>query len=104
MLSADTTELLSSSLEQLSMMKRLIFGVSHSKKISNFNPFCIAAGCILFEMITRTPLFPGDTEGLQVLEQSVILGTPAEEEFIKLSHFIDPSFLVLLRKCSGIPK
>jgi len=55
-------------------------------------------------MITRTPLFPGDTEGLQVLEQSVILGTPAEEEFIKLSHFIDPSFLVLLRKCSGIPK
>jgi glycogen synthase kinase 3 beta len=23
-----------------------------------------AAGCILFELITRTPLFPGETEGL----------------------------------------
>jgi len=23
-----------------------------------------AAGCILFELMTRTPLFPGDSEGL----------------------------------------
>ena len=29
-----------------------------------------ATGCILFELITRTPLFPGDAEGLQVLEQA----------------------------------
>ena len=29
-----------------------------------------AAGCILFELMTRTPLFPGDSEGLQVLEQA----------------------------------
>ncbi len=27
-----------------------------------------AAGCILFEMITRTSLFPGESEGLQLLE------------------------------------
>ena len=27
-----------------------------------------SVGCILFELIARTPLFPGDTEGLQVLE------------------------------------
>jgi glycogen synthase kinase 3 beta len=27
-----------------------------------------AVGCILFELITKTPLFPGDTEGLQILE------------------------------------
>jgi serine/threonine protein kinase len=27
-----------------------------------------AAGCILFELITRTPLFPGESEGLQLLE------------------------------------
>ena len=27
-----------------------------------------STGCILFELITRTPLFPGDAEGLQVLE------------------------------------
>lgn len=29
-----------------------------------------ATGCILFELITRTPLFPGDAEGLQVLEHA----------------------------------
>lgn len=29
-----------------------------------------ATGCILFELITRTPLFPGEQEGLQVLEQA----------------------------------
>lgn len=27
-----------------------------------------ASGCILFELLTRTPMFPGDAEGLQVLE------------------------------------
>jgi len=29
-----------------------------------------SAACILFELITRTPLFPGDAEGLQVLEMA----------------------------------
>ena len=27
-----------------------------------------ATGCIIFELITRTPLFPGDAEGLQLVE------------------------------------
>ena len=27
-----------------------------------------SVGCILFELITRTPLFPGEAEGLQILE------------------------------------
>ncbi len=27
-----------------------------------------AAGCILFEIFTRTSLFPGESEGLQLLE------------------------------------
>lgn len=27
-----------------------------------------ATGCIIFELITRTPLFPGDAEGLQLIE------------------------------------
>jgi serine/threonine protein kinase len=36
-----------------------------------------AVGCILFELLTRTPLFPGDTEGLQILEQTCILGSPS---------------------------
>ena len=25
-------------------------------------------GCILFELLCRTPLFPGDTEGIQIME------------------------------------
>ena len=29
-----------------------------------------STGCILFELITRTPMFPGDAEGLQILEQA----------------------------------
>lgn len=37
-----------------------------------------SAGCILFELMTRTPLFPGDSEGLQLLEQAQILGMPNE--------------------------
>jgi serine/threonine protein kinase len=39
-----------------------------------------ATGCILFELITRTPLFPGEQEGLQILEQAQILGMPSKQE------------------------
>lgn len=35
-----------------------------------------AAGCILFELLTRTPLFPGSSEGQQLLEHAYVLGTP----------------------------
>ena len=27
-----------------------------------------ATGCILFELLTKTPMFPGDAEGLQIVE------------------------------------
>ena len=43
-----------------------------------------ATGCILFELLARTPLFPGDTEGLQLLEQMQILGSPSETELAKM--------------------
>ena len=36
-----------------------------------------STGCILFELITRTPLFVGDAEGLQVLEQAQVKGMPS---------------------------
>jgi len=39
-----------------------------------------AAGCILIEMFTKEPLFPGKTEGLQVLEIFAILGIPTEKD------------------------
>jgi serine/threonine protein kinase len=36
-----------------------------------------AMGCILFELITRTPLFPADTEGVQLLEHAQMKGMPS---------------------------
>lgn len=50
---------------------------------SHFYDFSIdiwAAGCILFELITRTPLFPGESEGMQLLEHSFIRGKPSPQE------------------------
>lgn len=63
-----------------------------------------AVGCILFELLTRTPTFPGDTEGLQILEQAVILGTPTEEDYKNLSDLVEPKALSILRKATVIPK
>ena len=44
-----------------------------------------STGCILFELVTRTPLFPGDAEGLQILEQAQIKGMPSESEMHELA-------------------
>ena len=42
-----------------------------------------AAGCIIAELFTLTPLFPGKTEGLQIFEHMCILGNPGKEYFSK---------------------
>lgn len=39
-----------------------------------------AAGCILVELFTKEPLFPGKSEGLQLLEIMMVLGTPEEKD------------------------
>ena len=38
-----------------------------------------AIGCILAEFLTRRPIFPGKTEGSQLIEQIAILGLPSAE-------------------------
>ena len=43
-----------------------------------------AAGCILFELLTKRPLFPGDSEGLQLVEIQQIIGKPSAEEISDL--------------------
>ena len=43
-----------------------------------------STGCILFELITRTPMFPGYAEGLQILEQAQIKGMPDQYEMNEL--------------------
>lgn len=39
-----------------------------------------ATGCILFELILKTPMFPGDQEGIQLVEMQQILGPPSDDE------------------------
>ena len=48
-----------------------------------------SAACILFELITRTPLFPGDAEGLQILEMAQIKGMPTSEEMTELGKICE---------------
>ena len=52
-----------------------------------------AVGCILFELLTRTPLFPGDTEGLQILEQACVIGSPTPDELIRLGELVEDKVL-----------
>ena len=55
----------------------LILGkMNYDSKIDIF-----AAGCIIAELFTLTPLFPGKTEGLQIFEHMCILGNPGKEYF-----------------------
>ena len=39
-----------------------------------------ATGCIIFELLTKTPMFPGEAEGIQIVEMQQILGPPNDEE------------------------
>jgi len=43
-----------------------------------------AVGCIIFELIVKTPMFPGDSEGNQIIEMQQILGPPSDRE---LDHY-----------------
>lgn len=61
-------------------------------------------GCILFELMTRTPLFPGDTEGLQILEQTCVIGSPTEEDMTKLSKIVEPKIMTILKNVSTLPR
>jgi serine/threonine protein kinase len=44
-----------------------------------------ATGCIMAELFTLTPLFPGKTEGLQFFEHMCILGKPRQSFFKNFS-------------------
>ena len=59
----------------------LLLGMnSYDDKIDVF-----AAGCIMAELFTLTPIFPGKTEGLQLFEQICVLGKPASNYFSKFN-------------------
>jgi len=50
-----------------------------------------AIGCILAEFLTRRPIFPGKTEGSQLIEQIAILGLPTAEELAAMSPQMTPN-------------
>ena len=57
-----------------------------------------AVGCMLFELISRTPLFPGDAEGLQILEQVQIKGMPNKRELEGLEKICEKPVIGLLKR------
>ena len=66
----------------------LILGkTDYDEKIDIF-----AAGCIIAELFTLIPLFPGKAEGLQILEHISVLGNPGKDYFSNFNlpkDFID---------------
>jgi glycogen synthase kinase 3 beta len=44
-----------------------------------------AIGCIIAELMSLRPLFPGKTEGSQLIEQIAILGLPTEAQMKQMS-------------------
>jgi serine/threonine protein kinase len=59
----------------------LLLGInSYDEKIDVF-----AAGCIMAELFTLNPIFPGKTEGLQLFEQMCIMGKPLHQYFNKFN-------------------
>lgn len=61
-----------------------------------------AVGCILFEMLTNTPLFPGETEGLQILEQMSVIGYPSESDMAELQTLIEKPILDIINPLNQI--
>lgn len=64
-----------------------------------------ATGCIIFELLTRTPMFPGDAEGLQIVEMQQILGPPTEYQINYFEQeLIEQNVLDLFKRCCRLEK
>ncbi len=50
-----------------------------------------ATGCIFLEMFTLEPVFPGKSEGLQLIEVMALLGTPTSDDKKYLYEGLSPS-------------
>jgi len=57
-----------------------------------------AIGCIFTEFLTLRPLFPGKTEGSQLIEQVAILGLPSRETLRSMSSQLSGSMIELVHK------
>ncbi len=62
-----------------------------------------AVGCILVELFTLEPLFPGKTEGLQLFEMIALLGTPKGEDKEYLYNSLTEGTRKSLEQVSDLP-
>ena len=63
-----------------------------------------AIGCILAEFLTRRPIFPGKTEGSQLIEQIAILGLPTAEELAGMSPQMTQHTIEQVHKLDNIQR
>ena len=63
-----------------------------------------AIGCIFAELLTLRPLFPGKTEGSQLLEQIAILGLPEKEDLTNISEQLSENTIDTILKVDAMPK
>jgi len=63
-----------------------------------------AIGCIFAELLTLRPLFPGKTEGSQLLEQIAILGLPKKEDLENISEQLNAQTIETILKVDDMPK
>ena len=61
-------------------------------------------GCIFAELLTLRPLFPGKTEGSQLIEQVAILGLPSKEQLQAMSTQMSADTIKLVHRLDDIPK
>lgn len=64
----------------------------------------IAIGCIFAELLTLRPLFPGKTEGSQLIEQVAVLGLPTPDDLKHMSTQMSKDTVNLVFKLDDIPK
>lgn len=62
-----------------------------------------AIGCIFAEFMTLRPMFPGKTEGSQLIEQIAILGLPPKETMRQMSDQITESTIDLVHRLDDMP-
>lgn len=55
-------------------------------------------------MLTLRPLFPGKTEGSQIIEQIAILGLPSEQELLAMSDQMSDQIVQEIMKIDSMPK
>jgi len=63
-----------------------------------------AIGCIFAELLTLRPMFPGKTEGSQLIEQVAMLGLPSREELRGMSSSMPKDTINLVHRLDDIPK